>query len=530
MLKFLRFTRLFKHLICLFSVIFIALGATAQQHKQPYTLLWRISGKDLKQPSYLFGTMHVKDSRVFNFSDSVMLAVERCNSFAMEVHPDTLIKLLFKTMGKQDTSRDLHKMLSEKEYAELSKKFEEKNGYKMGANMNPLLAESLMKDHKNKPNDKESFIDAYLYGIARTMNKNIYGLENASQQFNKMLGSPSEMKERLLGLLETGGGEDDSEEMIKIYSTGNLDNILKYIGRDNLADSELVARNHVMVNSMIADMHRTTLFTAVGAAHLPGDQGLISQLRREGYIVTPVNATFTDVALRYHIDYDKMKWVMHTEYEKGYSLEFPAEPIKTDVYAGLTTLILPDIANETFYGIYVLQKGTKANPANREKVINEVVHNLSTKNDQIISQKNTIINNLLCTDIVTKSKKGYQRIRMFVNNNILYYLYMGNHLKSLHTAYANRFFNSFKSFHITEKPAADWINFKNDTAAFSIKLPSHPQRIDQDVTNPKLESQVFKIKMFMSSDTDRLMNYLVRYNDYPLGNYLADKEALFNSL
>ncbi|HTD40637.1 MAG TPA: TraB/GumN family protein, partial [Mucilaginibacter sp.] len=474
---------------------------------------------------------HVKDKRVFNFSDSLMLAIQKSSAFAMEVHPDSLVRDLFDAMQKQDSTHDLHKMLNDKEYASLSKKFEEKHGYKMHDNMNPLLAESMLKKEYSKPGDKDSFIDAYLYGIARTMDKTIYGLENTSQQFNKLIGSPDEIKDRLLGLLETGDGEDDSEEMIKIYSTGNLDNILNYINKYNVVDSELMARNKVMARNIINDTKHGSLLAAVGAAHLPGDDGIISLLRKEGYTLTPVPATFTGVADKYHIDYDQMKWVTHTDYEMGYSVDFPSEPIKTNIYANLTTWIYPDIANENFYGIYVLPKGTKTDPANREKVINKVIQNFAkNKKNQIISRKNTFINGLPCTDFIVKNSTGYQRSVLLVNNNILYYMYMGRHLKSLHSAYANRFFNSFKGFNITEKPAKEWINFKNDTGAFSVNLPLQPSRLTQVVKNPDKASLPFKINMFVATDTPRLLNYLIRYNDYPAGNYLADRNALFNSL
>lgn len=529
MLKYLQSSRQFKYCSCFILILFIAISSSAQQPKPVYNLLWRISGKGLSKPSYLFGTMHVKDKRVFNFSDSVMLAIQKCNFFALEVHPDTMVQKLFNTLQKQDTTHDLHKMLSEKDYAALSKKFEEKNGYKMRDNINPLLAESLLKKSDNKPGDKESFIDAFLYGIARTMDKTIYGLENTSQQFDKLIGSPDEIKARLLGLLETGAGEEDSEEMIRIYSTGNLENITNYITEDALADSELVARNKVMVNSIINNMNKGSLFSAVGVAHLPGDEGIISQLRKAGYTLTPVTATFTGLANKYHIDYDRMKWVIHTDYEMGYSLEFPSAPIQTNVYANLSTWIYPDIANENFYGVYVLPKGTKTDPANREKVISKLLQNFTNnKTDRILSKKNTMVNGLPCTDVVMKTRNGYQRSALFVNNNILYYIYMGNHLKSIQSAYANRFFNSFKSFKPVEKTEREWITFNNDTAAFSVKLPFKPIFMQKGAPNPIKNGQPFKINMFIAADTTNLLNYIVRYNDYPLGNYIADRNALLN--
>src|SRR5687767_15149840 len=52
---------------------------------QGNSLLWKISGKGLTRPSYLYGTMHLHDKRVFHFSDSVASAFESADAFAMEI-------------------------------------------------------------------------------------------------------------------------------------------------------------------------------------------------------------------------------------------------------------------------------------------------------------------------------------------------------------------------------------------------------------------------------------------------------------
>ena len=57
----------------------------AQTNKNSNTLLWRISGKGLKKPSYLFGTMHLTDKKVFQLGDSVYKALEQTDGFAAEL-------------------------------------------------------------------------------------------------------------------------------------------------------------------------------------------------------------------------------------------------------------------------------------------------------------------------------------------------------------------------------------------------------------------------------------------------------------
>ena len=61
-------------LLAILSLEFISYG---QPGKLSNTLLWRISGNGLTRPSYLFGTMHLTDKRIFYFGDSLYKALNK---------------------------------------------------------------------------------------------------------------------------------------------------------------------------------------------------------------------------------------------------------------------------------------------------------------------------------------------------------------------------------------------------------------------------------------------------------------------
>jgi uncharacterized protein YbaP (TraB family) len=48
-------------------------------------------------------------------------------------------------------------------------------------------------------------------------------------------------------------------------------------------------RNATMLDRALPLIEGGNAFIAVGAAHLPGDQGLVELFRKSGYEVTPVN-------------------------------------------------------------------------------------------------------------------------------------------------------------------------------------------------------------------------------------------------
>ena len=69
-----------------FTIILISLVLTSF----PQSLLWKVTGKDLKEPSYLYGSIHIQDQRVFAFDTTVLTALYSCDAFAMEILMDEL--------------------------------------------------------------------------------------------------------------------------------------------------------------------------------------------------------------------------------------------------------------------------------------------------------------------------------------------------------------------------------------------------------------------------------------------------------
>jgi hypothetical protein len=88
------------------------------------------------------------------------------------------------------------------------------------------------------------------------------------------------------------------EALTRLYLAGDLAGIFRLsveparrLGPDFAANSivRLIDdRNRVMVARMQGLLARGGAFVAVGAAHLPGDTGVLHLLEREGYQVTKV--------------------------------------------------------------------------------------------------------------------------------------------------------------------------------------------------------------------------------------------------
>src|SRR5688572_11063629 len=54
------------------------------------TLLWEITGNGLKTPSYLYGTIHIQNARVFAYDTIVAHIFNGCDAYAMELNMDDM--------------------------------------------------------------------------------------------------------------------------------------------------------------------------------------------------------------------------------------------------------------------------------------------------------------------------------------------------------------------------------------------------------------------------------------------------------
>lgn len=94
--------------------------------------------------------------------------------------------------------------------------------------------------------------------------------------------------------IHNNSNEDkELNEMMSAYMSQDLqklEDLMKKtdMGIGNFTEVLLYNRNRNWVAKMKDILPGKTLLIAVGAGHLPGDQGVISLLRKAGYTVTPI--------------------------------------------------------------------------------------------------------------------------------------------------------------------------------------------------------------------------------------------------
>lgn len=269
------------------------------------SLLWRISGNGLKQPSYLFGTIHLIPKSDLNFSPGVVNALNRSKKivFEIDIKEMTSLRTQFSLMNKafMKGGKTLKSLLSEDDYALVKQKMEEKGlPSSMFERLKPLFLSTMLSNGENEnplsnsENTKMTSVEMELWKIAKKQGLKSAGLETADFQMAVFDSIPYEDQAKMLveSLKNNQGAENELAEMIALYKTEDINAMQKIIAETEsmgpFEDLLLGQRNQNWIPKMAGIMVSQTTFFAVGAGHLGGMNGVIALLRKNGYSVEAV--------------------------------------------------------------------------------------------------------------------------------------------------------------------------------------------------------------------------------------------------
>ncbi|MFH2142462.1 MAG: TraB/GumN family protein [Bacteroidota bacterium] len=261
------------------------------------SLLWEITGKGI-QKSYLYGTIHIQDKRVFQYDKIVEEKLMECDAYAMELLIDEIKKEdIEKSMYmKNKTLKDL---LSTEDYKMLDSVLKAKMGMGliMFNKMKPFfLSSQLMQIEMSK--DMDDALDMYFLKKARESGKQVFGIEQLSDQIGAIDQISLEEQCQMLieSVKDTSKEEQKFDELLYAYLLGNLDTMLVLSSDTSLPakfnKAFLIDRNAGMAKNIAKISKNYKTFHAIGAAHLGGEKGIIALLRKKGYKVDPVEFKF----------------------------------------------------------------------------------------------------------------------------------------------------------------------------------------------------------------------------------------------
>lgn len=291
------------------SMLLLLMAAVTMQAQ----LLWKISGNGLQKPSYIIGTYHLAP---VSFTDSIK-GLKAALDASEQVYGEIVMADLTSPENQQKAQaammlpdgQTLDKLFTADEMTRINALVKSVLGVDM---TNPMVAQQLgkltpyalqvqlgvliyLKKHPGF-NPNEGF-DSYFQKEAAAKGKSVGGLETFDFQINTLYKSATMERQKQLLLCMADNlefTEEQTENVVKAFFTQDLDGIEKAMdaklnntcdGTPEEKETLIYSRNDNWMKQMPEIMKQKGTFFAVGAGHLPGERGLLAQLKKAGYTV-----------------------------------------------------------------------------------------------------------------------------------------------------------------------------------------------------------------------------------------------------
>jgi uncharacterized protein len=281
---------------------------TAEKSDNAKSLLWEISGKDLKKPSYLYGTIHIIPKADYFITEATQKAFDASEKVTFEINmkemnnPMALMGIMGKAMMAD--GKKLKDLIKEEDYKLVQRKFDTLGlPLKMLERMKPMFLSVMMGTDgekislENNSANKSTSYEMEFMQMGEKQKKDFDGLETIEFQMGIFDSIPYKVQaEMLVKTIKSGGsGDADLKKMVEMYKKQDIDAMSKMLAsgeESDLAGYEkmlVLNRNRNWIPLMAKSMRDKTTFFAVGAGHLGGNFGVVNLLRKEGYKLKALN-------------------------------------------------------------------------------------------------------------------------------------------------------------------------------------------------------------------------------------------------
>jgi len=257
-------------------------------------LLWRVH-KPKHPVNYLFGTIHVDDKRVKALNPQIKHRFDEAKTLCLEILPDRENQVGIGLAMLLPEDQFLDDIVGDPLFARLSLHLNKKGMTPLAAvHLKPWAAMIVL----SRPESQGGYaLDEQLYHWGIHQYKELCALETLQEQLS--IFDQLSLEDQVALLRDTLDHlpmvQEMNEQLINAYLSGNLDEIyLRSIEIEGGGELSLRLRkkliddrNQIMAARLIPTLEKGRAFIAVGALHLPGKEGLINLLRKQGFVVTP---------------------------------------------------------------------------------------------------------------------------------------------------------------------------------------------------------------------------------------------------
>lgn len=289
-----------------FLLFFSCIGASKGDTS---SLLWKVSGNGLAEPSYIFGTHHLIPITFLDSVSGIHEAFENTAQTVGELDMGDMAQLQMKMMGEamMPTGTTYESLLSGPDMARLDSVLTKLLGVGLGqlgtlkpALLSNLISVTLYQQYYPSLASGKS-LDQYFQEEALKRNRPVVGLEAIEDQIYVMLNAQTldrqaemlicmvnnpELQKEQMDKLQVAYHSQDTRALLDLYEKEDPNDPCPSTEEEkNLLNKD---RNMKWLAKLPAIINEKSSFIAVGCLHLLGKDGLVEGLRNLGYQVEEV--------------------------------------------------------------------------------------------------------------------------------------------------------------------------------------------------------------------------------------------------
>ncbi len=282
----------------------------AAQTANSEAVLWRIERPGI-EPSYLFGTVHIADDSLQDLPQAVREAIARSKIVALEAGELSrrALKYAMRQAGPLMVAHDrpLERILASDEL-EIIERVLVKAGFprEMALGFKPWAVTMLLTDsdcQRKKQQEGLRSVDLLVAEQAKSQGLSPVGLETLVEQYESLAQLPDDVQNAWLrsSIALHERSDDMVHTIAELYRFRRIDAVWDLTRlmapKAGMTDAVLADLKNALVGKRNVRLHSRArplidqggAFIAIGAMHLIGEEGLVSQLRRDGFTVTAIN-------------------------------------------------------------------------------------------------------------------------------------------------------------------------------------------------------------------------------------------------
>jgi uncharacterized protein YbaP (TraB family) len=463
-----------KKYVISFFIVLQYLCLYSQIENKEYGLLWEISGNDFEKPSYIFGSAHLNDAQLFSFPDSLIHFLKSADAFANEIQLDSFANSILNTF-------------SEDPDAFMGNNSDSDNGDSF---------ESFFLD------GKPTFIDAYLYRIAKNLNKELFGLEPEQNQLSGL----DFLKEDPMNKKEFFQS-DDYQTLVTLYRKGNLKDLNDYIQGfgEIFPDSLSNKRNQDMAETIIKIGKKKSLFSVVGLMHLIEPGNVLSLLKESGYTLRKVGPISKMVSLdSYYYDRPDDEWPLQNVDDK-YEFLHPGNTVHVNLEEFIDVHFTFDVSLGLLFMNFFMDLGSPDSDAFFEQML----ISFKEENDEIVFDELTETDTSRVRLVKLRSDDVAKDIRfLYQNNRYAMQVIFGFSKSALEQKEVQKYFNGTRII----KQKHNWQSYNSVRASCVYSFPVQVAFSHNKIKVKSNSVEGFQ-NIYYKTYTDDENSFVFRFND-----------------